>query len=86
MKRGWKILKVVGYILAGIFGINLLYVLFLYAVRHENWFFLYDPNFGRHSNVELGWQILWSTIVILIAWGLVSLSKKKLKSVSQEVK
>ena len=86
MKIVWKILKVVGYILAGIYGINLLYVLFLYAVRHEDWFFLYNPNFGRHSNIDLGWQILWSTIVILIAWGLISLSKRKLKRASRELK
>ena len=86
MKALWKTLKVIGYIILGLFGVNLLYVLFLYAVRHEGWFFLYDPNFGRHSNAELGWQILSSTIVVLVAWGLISLSKKKLKAVRQGLK
>lgn len=86
MKTGWKIIKVVGYIILGVFGINLLYVLFLYAVRHEGWFFLYDPNFGHHSNAELGWQILWSTIVVLVAWGVISLSKRKLKSLPERLK
>ena len=76
---GWKILKVIGYIIFGIFGINLLYVLFLYAVRHEGMFFIYNPNLGRHSNAELGWQILYSVVVLLIAWGLISLAKKKIK-------
>lgn len=83
MKALWKTLKVVGYIILGVFGINLLYVLFLYAVRHEGWFFIYNPNFGHHSNAELGWQIIWSTILILVAWGLISLARRKLKPVAR---
>jgi heme/copper-type cytochrome/quinol oxidase subunit 2 len=86
MKNLWKILKIIGYIIAGIFGINLLYVLFIYGVRHEDWFFIYNPNFGHHSNAELAWQIIYSVIVVLIAWGLISLSKKKLKSASPKIK
>jgi len=83
VKALWKTLKVVGYIILGVFGINLLYVLFLYAVRHEGWFFIYNPNFGHHSNAELGWQIIWSTILILVAWGLISLARRKLKPVAR---
>lgn len=86
MKALWKTLKVIGYIILGVFGINLLYVLFIYVVRHEGWFFIYNPNLGHHSNAELGWQILWSVIVALAAWGLISLSKKKIKAVEQRLK
>ena len=80
MKTPWKVLKVVGYIIAGVFGINLLYVLFIYAVRHEGWFFIYNPTFGSHSNSELAWQVIYSVILLLLGWGLISLSRKKLKS------
>lgn len=83
VKTGWKALKIVGYIILGVFGINLLYVLILYAVRYEGWFFIYNPNLGYHSNTELGWQIIWSIIVVLIAWGLISLAKRKLKPTAQ---
>ena len=81
MKTFWKALKIIGYIIFGVFGVNLLYVLFLYVVRHEGMFFLYNPDFGSHSNASLGWQIIWSVIVVLISWGLISLSKRKLKSI-----
>jgi hypothetical protein len=76
---GWKILKIAGYVLIGVYGIDLLYALVLYGIRHEGWFFLYNPNFGSHSNSELAWRILWSTIVILAGWGLTVLSRRKLK-------
>lgn len=85
IKTPWNILKIAGYIIAGIFGINLLYVLFVYSIRHEGWF-LYNPTFGSHSNAELAWQIVYSLIVILISWGIISLSKKKLKSANQRLK
>ena len=79
MRILWKSLKIIGYIICGVFSVNLLYTMFVYAVRHEDWFFIYNPNFGPHSNAELGWQILWSTIVVLVAWGLIKLAKRKLK-------
>jgi len=86
VKTPWKVLKVVGYIISGVFGINLLYAMFIYAVRHEDWFFIYNPNFGPHTNSELAWQIIYSVILLLLGWGLISLSKKKLKAVEQRLK
>jgi hypothetical protein len=86
VKIPWKALKVIGYIICGLFGVNLLYVLFLYAVRHEGWLFIYNPNFGNHTNSELAWQIIYSIILLLLGWGLISLSKKKLKAVEQRLK
>jgi hypothetical protein len=70
---------VIGYVFLGIFGINLLYVMVLYSIRHEGWFFIYNPNLGSHSNAELAWQIIGSMVVILIAWAIISVSKKRLK-------
>jgi len=83
VKALWKTLKIAGYIILGVFGINLLYVLFLYAVRHEGWLFIYNPSFGRHSNAALAWQIVYSVILILVAWGVISLSKRKLKAIKR---
>jgi hypothetical protein len=80
MKTLWKALKVVGYIILGIFGINLCYAMVLFSIRHEGWFFIYNPNIGSHTNAELAWQIFYSLAVVLIAWGLISLAKRKLKS------
>lgn len=86
MKATWKILKVVGYIIAGVFGINLLYVLFAYGVRHEGWLFIFNPTFGSHSNSELAWQIIYSVALVLLGWGLISLSKRRLKATEQKLK
>ena len=86
MKTLWRVLKVVGYIIGGIFAVNLLYVFFIYAVRHEGWFFIHNPTFGSHSNSDLAWQIIWSIILVLLGWGLISLSRKKLKSVTEKPK
>jgi len=86
MKTPWKVLKVVGYIVAGVFGINLLYASFIYAVRHEGWFPIYNPTFSSHSNSELAWQAIYSIIPVLLSWGLISLSNKKLKSVGDKPK
>jgi len=69
-----------GYIIAGVFSVNLLYALFTYAVRHEGWFFTYNANFGWHTNSELAWQTVYSVILLLLGWGLISLSRKKLKA------
>ena len=79
MKRVWKTLMIMGYVLAGLFSINLLYVLVLYGIRHDGWFFIYNPNFGPHSNATLAWQIIWSVILLLIASAVVGLSKRKVK-------
>jgi len=80
MYKIWKGLMIVGYILLGLFGINLIYVLVIYAIRHENWFLIYNPNFGPHTNPELAWQIIWSIVLSLIAWTVVTLSKRRLKA------
>ena len=79
VKKLWKIFMVLGYILLGIFGVNLLYVLILYAIRHEGWLMIYNPNFGPHTNPELAWQIIWSIVLILISYAIVTISKKRLK-------
>ena len=71
---------IAGYVLLGLFGINLLYTLFVYAVRHDGWFVVYNPDFGSHTNAELGFQIVWSIILILIAWAVVALSRRKMKA------
>jgi len=86
MKTVWKTLKIIGYILLTIFGINLAYVSILYAIRHEGWFFIYNPNLGIHSNAVLGWQILWSIILALISLAIVSLSKSRLRALEQRAK
>ena len=76
----WKILKVVGYIIAGVFTVNLLYALFIYNTGHEDWTLIYNPGLGSGT----AWQIIYSIILLLIAWGLISLSKKKLRSIKQK--
>jgi len=84
VKTLWKAFKIVGYIILGIFGVNLGYVLFLYSVRHEGWSCMYNPNLGSHTNVELAWQIIWSIIAVALSMGLIHLSKKKLKAINQK--
>jgi len=86
LKTLWKALKVIGYIICGIFTVNFFYVGILYAIRHEGWFIIYNPTLGSHTNSELAWQIVYSVILLLLGWGLISLSKKKLKAVVQRLK
>jgi len=78
----WNGLKVLGYIISAIFGFNLIYCMLIFGVRHEGWFFIYNPTFTLfgiyHSNSDLAWQILSSTVILLVAVGLLSLSNKKL--------
>jgi len=70
---------IIGYVLMGLFGVNLLYVLIPYLIRHDGMFFLYNPNFGRYTNSQLALQIIESVILMLIAWGIVAISKKRLR-------
>lgn len=86
METVWKTLKITGYILLTIFGINLAYVSILYAIRHEDWFFIYNPDLGIHSNAILAWQILWSIILALISFAIVSISKSRLKALDKRTR
>jgi hypothetical protein len=80
MKILWRVLKVIGYIICGVFTVNLLYALFISNIRQEDLSFIYNPSFGWHTNSELVWQIIYSIVFLLIGWGLISLSRKKLKN------
>lgn len=77
MKKVFRgILKVAGYIIGAIYTVNLLISLVSYSIRHDGWYFIYNPNFGRLSNSDLAWQIVISFIFIMLAWGLITVSKK----------
>lgn len=80
MKKVWKALMIAGYILMGLFVVNFFYVSVLYAIRHEGWFFLYNPTLGSHTNSQLALQIVESVILMLIAWGIITISKKRLRA------
>jgi len=71
----WKALKVIGYIICGVFTVNLLYALFTYNMGHEHWTLIYNPGIGSGT----AWQIIYSIAFLLIGWGLIELSKRKLK-------
>ncbi|MDO9334698.1 MAG: hypothetical protein Q7T57_09290 [Dehalococcoidales bacterium] len=79
----WKILKILGYIIAIIFGVNLVYCGLPYMIRHEDWFFIYNPTFnlfGKYrTNEVLAWQILYSIILLILGGILISIADKKLK-------
>lgn len=79
MNKVWKTLMIAGYVLMSLFAVNFFYVSILYAIRHEGWFFIYNPTLGSHTNAALLIQIVWSIILMLIAWAIISISKKRLK-------
>jgi hypothetical protein len=79
MKQVWKTLMIIGYVLMGLFAINFFYVGTLYAIRHEGWFFIYNPMLGSHTNSQLALQIVESVVLMLVGWGIISISRKRLK-------
>jgi len=86
MQKVWKSLMIAGYVLPGVFVVNFLYVGTLYAIRHQGWFFIYNPNLGSHTNSQLALQIVESIILMFIAWGIIAISKRKPKAVEQRLK
>jgi len=64
MKK-WKALRIIGYILSTVFGLDLAYIIYGAASR-------------RHSLSEIVWHLIWAATMVALGIWLIDRSGKKL--------